>query len=376
MLRALLIVPLAVSVSAADLKFREHTIEDSLPGGYQVRLADMNSDGRVDVLGLSMRSDTLYWYENPSWRREAIVSGMETMVNLDVADIDGDGTLEIALGSHFGQTDRTSEGRVYILRRTTGGTGWEAREVDRLPTTHRLRFFDLNSDGRPELVNSPLTGPGCEAPLFDCTTGLVYYAADEWRRRYVTTGLDGVVHGMREVDWDGPAVLTASMGGVDRFRPTGSGGWSRSRVADGKIAPRPESGASDVRLGRSSAGRFVATIEPWHGNEVVVYCCDATGYLSREVIDTTLVDGHALNVADFDGDGHDEILAGFRGQPHGVMTYRWNDSRWDRTLVDAGDMAAASCDVADLDGDGDPDFACIGSRTANIKWYENVSGTR
>jgi hypothetical protein len=34
-------------------------------------------------------------------------------------------------------------------------------------------------------------------------------------------------------------------------------------------------------------------------------------------------------------------------------------------------MAASSCAVADLNADGRPDIICIGSETANLKWYEN-----
>ena len=36
------------------------------------------------------------------------------------------------------------------------------------------------------------------------------------------------------------------------------------------------------------------------------------------------------------------------------------------------DIAAAACTVADLNGDGRLDIACIGSATHNLKWYENL----
>ena len=41
-------------------------------------------------------------------------------------------------------------------------------------------------------------------------------------------------------------------------------------------------------------------------------------------------------------------------------------------ILDNGGMAAAACAVADLNGDGRPDIVCIGSATANLKWYENL----
>ena len=116
----------------------------------------------------------------------------------------------------------------------------------------------------------------------------------------------------------------------------------------------------------------MAAVEPWHGNQVVVYR-KAGAIWKREVIDDELVDGHTIVTADLDGDGNDEIIAGFRGMPHRVYIYRFDGKKWLRQTLDDGGMAAAACAVADLNGDGKPDLACIGSATQNLKWYENVS---
>jgi hypothetical protein len=73
-------------------------------------------------------------------------------------------------------------------------------------------------------------------------------------------------------------------------------------------------------------------------------------------------------------DGRDEIIAGFRGQGRSVYIYSVEDStgsRWSRQTLDDGGIAAAGCAVADLNGDGKLDVSCIGSATANLKWYEN-----
>ncbi|MFY9570394.1 MAG: hypothetical protein WAV20_03195 [Blastocatellia bacterium] len=43
-----------------------------------------------------------------------------------------------------------------------------------------------------------------------------------------------------------------------------------------------------------------------------------------------------------------------------------------RQTLDDGGIAAAGCAVLDLNGDGRLDLACIGSATANLKWYENL----
>jgi hypothetical protein len=56
-----------------------------------------------------------------------------------------------------------------------------------------------------------------------------------------------------------------------------------------------------------------------------------------------------------------------------LYLYRLTNVREDRTrqALDDGGMAAAGCAVADLNGDKRPDVVCIGTATANVKWYEN-----
>ncbi|MEO7361743.1 MAG: VCBS repeat-containing protein [Gemmatimonadaceae bacterium] len=121
---------------------------------------------------------------------------------------------------------------------------------------------------------------------------------------------------------------------------------------------------------------FLASIEPWHGKQVVVYTTGRGGAWKRQVIDTTLVDGHALVAADLDGGGVDEIIAGQRGGPRSV----WIDAtsadgtRWTRTTLDDRGMGAAGCTTADLDGDGRIDVACVA--TATLKWYRNLGPPR
>ena len=55
-----------------------------------------------------------------------------------------------------------------------------------------------------------------------------------------------------------------------------------------------------------------------------------------------------------------------------MYLYGYDGKRWNRRALDAGGMGAAACTVVDLNGDGRPDVACIGSATANLKWYENL----
>ena len=387
-----LVSVVAAQKRAPTVSFRARVIEADLAGGYQVAVADLNQDGRPDVIGLSNRLPELYWYENPSWQRRVIVGGMHRMITLAAAQIEGDPVPEIVIATHFGQTDVESEGRLFYLQHQgSPREPWKKTEFDRLGTSHRVRFADLDGDGKPELVNSPLTGPGARKPLFDAPTPLVYYRPGEWKRRMIYDALDGVVHGMRPVAWDGSgptAVLTASFGGVWLHQSSGDEDkltWTHRQLTAGDLAPRPGGGASEIRVGRLGTSRvagrfpdrFLVTIEPWHGHQVVVYPDISRDDPTRHVIDSSFEDGHAVEVGDFNGDGRDEIVAGYRGLGASVYVYYPADDRgtkWHREVLDSGGMAAAGCEVADLSGDDRADIVCIGARTANIKWYENLGG--
>jgi hypothetical protein len=120
--------------------------------------------------------------------------------------------------------------------------------------------------------------------------------------------------------------------------------------------------------------RFIATIEPWHGDQVVVYLQVARSkeLWQRLPIDSSFNEGHALEVLDLDGDGNDEIIAGFRGKRHGVAAYHaphGSGTSWERTIIDEGGIACQGLFRADLHRDGSIGLVAIGGATHNVKYY-------
>jgi hypothetical protein len=360
---------------AADLTFVEHTVATGLKGGYQVTIVDLNHDGKPDLLVVASGMSELLWFENPGWERHVVASGFKGMINAVAYDIDGDGIPEIALAHEFSMRAEQSAGVVSILEHQGDPRGpWTVREIDRLTTSHRLRWADIDGEGKKVLVNAPLTGAHAAAPLYAGHTPLVYYRPGEWRRQLVGEENEGVVHGIYPIDWDGSgreAILTASFSGIHLYRYGAGGRWSREELAKGDPSPCPKCGSSDVAVGRGMSGRFIAAVEPWHGNQVVVYRKAGTGW-ERRVVDGTLEDTHSIATGDLDLDGRDEIVVAQRGKPYRVLVYKEDQEGWHRTVVDEGGVSAASCAVGDLNGDGRPDLVCVGSTTANLKWYQNV----
>jgi hypothetical protein len=371
----------AATAAAAPIAFREHVIATDLRGGYQVIAVDVNRDGKPDLVALASGMPELVWFENPTWERHVIAGGFKGMINVAAIDVDGDGVPELVLAHGFANQAKNSIGNVSVLEHQGDPRGiWNVREIDRLTTSHRLRVADLDGSGRKLLISAPLTGAKAEAPLYRDHTPLVFYRPGEWKREVISNENQGVVHGIFITDWNGDGkdeILTASFEGIHVFHRRKDGTWERTQLTRGDPAEWPKGGSSDIAIGHAPK-RFIAAIEPWHGNQVVVYHARGRHWI-RYPIDPSLQDGHTILTGDFTGEGRDEIVAGFRGPGRSVYIYTPADrtgTHWSRSSVDEGGIAAAACTAADLNGDGSLDLACIGSATANLKWYENNTEQR
>jgi hypothetical protein len=136
----------------------------------------------------------------------------------------------------------------------------------------------------------------------------------------------------------------------------------------------------------AGGGDYIATIEPWHGHQVVVYTRPAAPRLSsgewlwnRKVLDEELKWGHAVWPANLDADEDQELVIGVRDNLDGnvkcgVRIYDPQDkqgTKWTRQLVDPGSVAVEDLTAGDLNGDGRADIVAVGRATHNVKIYWN-----
>lgn len=376
--------------TSGPVKFRTHVIEANMPGGYSVIVADMNHDGHPDVLGMTQQVTELAWYENPTWERHVMIRDMKALVNMAAADIDGDGIPEVAIENEFSMVAAKSPGLVWILQHQGDPREpWKPIKVDQLITSHHVAWADVDGDGRKELINAPLIGPKGLAPRFDQdVVSLVYYhvppkMTGEWKRMLIDDQLHGVLHRARVVKWvpgKRDQILTAGFDGITLHQSTGTGDsirWEKTQLSKGHEEEAPRAGTSDVAVGKIGRKRIMAAVEPWHGNEVVVYTEDPSQHWQRKVIFSELTEGHEVCVGDFNGDGRDDIVAGDRAKgkvssSHVFYSQDDQGTTWTHEVLDSMGMSASGCQVTDINGDGRPDIVMIGGATHNIKWYENL----
>ena len=378
-----------LAMTADPVRFECHEI-DAFPAGYQVAVADINGNGKPDVIALSTEADRVDWYENPSWKRRPVA---RSPCNVDLAfcDVDGDGRLELALASGFYFSESTRGGQIQLLNQPDKpGDPWPIHPIAVDPVVHRLRWGDLDGDGRPELVHAPLFGPGSDGTRDPKPAHLWAFRmpgnlrADPWETWKIDETLT-VLHGLHVCDLDGDGkdeILTASFEGIHRFDfdPEGSTGhWRKQHISAGAepvdAKPGAARGSSEVMPGKLAPDRpFLAAIEPWHGHQVVVYTpAGKDGRWQRRVLDETLNQGHALAVADFDGDGVDEIIAGWRGGEGGLVLYDPADaagSRFTKVEIDRG-ITVDGAVAADVNLNGKLDVVVVAGRSNRLVWYEN-----
>lgn len=387
MLNGLLLMS-AIVLGAEPVRFQRHDIDD-YPAGYQVAVADVNGDGRPDVVALSTESNRVDWFENPTFHRWP-VAHTDRNIDLVPLDIDGDGRIEIVLAGGFFFGDGNRGGRIQWLKcGSSFDAPWQIHPIIVDPVVHRLRSGDVDGDGRPELIHASILGPGSKGLAamkpahlwaFRVPRDPVGGPWESWKIDESLTVLHGLYVG--DIDGDGRAeLLTASYEGIHRFDFEGdvrTGAWHRTHIAPGAppTSDKPEAarGSSEVAPLRLSGGSLgLAAIEPWHGHQVVVYVpAGKKGDWTRHILDETLSEGHALVVADPDGDGREEIIAGWRGGGGGLVLYDPIDAsgiRYRRTLIDQP-IAVEGLVVADLNGDKKLDLVAIAGRSNKLVWYE------
>ncbi len=370
--------------------FEPQIIDPSVGVGYAVTVADINRDGKTDIVAVTENPDQVVWYENPSWKKRIIAAGFPKLpVCVQAFDVDGDGKVELILGADWQPSNTRTGGTVWLLQRPADlAQPWTPIKLDEEPTMHRMRV--INVDGKKEILCSPLHGRENKGPEWWNGNGAALYLLrrpaqpfkEPWQREIVSNELH-ITHNVWALDWDRDGkdeILAAAYEGIFLFKKTADGKWSKQQLGAGDPDKR---GAGEVKVGRLPGGkRYLATVEPWHGHQAVVYAPPAqAGQLwQRQTLLENHKGGHAVWTADLTGTGVDSLVVGFRGVPEGkaedAIVYLFHPldragTKWEKQILDAQGLGSEDLICADLNQDGRNDIIGIGRSTKNVKIYWN-----
>ena len=136
------------------VNFRTVELPEKLSVGYAVLRVDVNGDGKKDIVVVdttraSSGSRTRPGKCTPSSRAQTKPDN----VCIAAYDIDGDGQIDFALGADWKPLNTKYGGTLQWLKRgKTLDEPWTVHPIDTEPTIHRIRFADIDGNGKAELI--------------------------------------------------------------------------------------------------------------------------------------------------------------------------------------------------------------------------------
>lgn len=401
----------SVAVTAAVLaepppepKFVAQDLDKTVQIGYGVAIADVDGDKLPDIL---LADKTQFrWYKNPGkrdveWPRYVLAENLTKQDNVCIAaqDIDGDGKCEVAVGAEWNPGDTVNSGAVFYLIPPADRTQkWEPVKFPSVePVTHRMKWAAPNGKDWG-LVVLPLHGRGNKNGEGEPVKVLFYQPPADPHAEWKSNVLNASMHMTHNFDRvplleHKAGLLIGGKEGVIAVEP----GSSRNILSDFKLPVGADGSQQMPAVGEIRHGylghqvvpgdnyltgklEFLATVEPMHGNKLVVYPNQRDIMNTPPVVLTDkLIQGHALACGDVLGIKSDQIVVGWRGGKPGdsVGISVWTalddgGNQWRESKIDDNQTACEDLALADLDGDGKLDIIAAGRASHNLRVFWNA----
>ena len=369
-----LVTPFTAAVAAASLgrgtfPKGEITITTAVSGSAIVITGDLDNDGDLDVLSGDDFGRKIAWYANDGSGSFGAQQIIETATNLYVssislADLNGDGRLDVLFASII-------DNRIGWYANRGGGSFDPVQIISNdVKGNISVSTADLDGDGDLDVLSASADDNKI-AWYMNNGKGLLS-SLQFGSQQIITTASNGpssVITG--DLDGDGDLdVLSAS--GLDNkitwYANNGSGNFGVQRTittdTNGAIsvstADLDGDGDLDVLFTSINDNKIA-----WHANN------SFGGFGAQQIISTAVSGAYSVSTADMDGDGDLDVLSAL-GNGDTIAWYA-NDGSGSfgaQQLITTVANGAYSVSTADLDGDGDLDV--LASSFRKIGWYENV----
>lgn len=310
-----------------------------------VHTHDVDGDGWLDIIAGGWKEDGIWWYKNPGdsaaarkrewemhipWAPRPLTTTRGTMEMFALRDYDGDGVPELHSANYRRQHPlevfrftKSAEGAIALTPFVLGREGGG----------HGMAFGDVNGDGREDVL--------CEIGWYERPAGDPW--AGPWKFHPETDLL--------KMHPSCPFVVKDLNG-------------------DGRL---------DIIFGRGhNVGLY------WR--EQLAPKSDGTTQWRQHTIDETWSQAHALALADLDGDGEEELVAGKclwahdggdpgAADPPAIYYYKWHRAQGTftrHTIAAPGEGIALNRQfaVVDLNQDGRPDLVAPSKRALWVLFNE------
>ncbi len=338
---------------------------------------DIDGDGDLDVI--TAHSNEPNGWPNAIWLNDGTGSGniygvspVQTFGNSDsraveLADIDGDSDLDILVGNNGANTVWINQGGAQA---GTPGNFVDSGQALGTANTASIAIGDLDNDGDIDMVSGNSINDheiwlNDGSGNFGATPAYTFSESSSILQKVVLADMDGdadldIVEANEDING---LVIWINQGGaqagtIATFVNSGQAfGLDTTRaVAAGDI---DNDGDMDVVTG--------------HWNETHLWINNGTGTLSDsgQLFDDT--DIGVLRLHDLDADGDLDLFAGSDwSQPHKIWTNQGGNFTDSGQFFQSGSNTH-DVDIADIDGDGDPDIV-EGYYYGNLMWLNDGAG--
>ena len=326
-------------MAAPVVRFRHVVVDADNPKDPHCKAAgDLDGDGYPDLLAASSAGGGLFWYQYPGWTKRRIAPGSFT-TDMAVADLDGDGCLGVVIPS--------DEGLMWYRNPRAAGddpaTGeWEAVNIGREGARmHNVEVADLDGDGQLDVVTRHQSGFG--SLRGDRVHLWVRRGHRAWAHRTFACPHG---EGLAVTDLDGDGRPDVVIGGRWYRNPGDplAGQWTEHLyVPQARFERGWTNGDVCVALADLDGdGRPEIVVSPSeHAGMLAWYAAPADprqGPWAEHVIDPEYEFAHGLALGDLDGDGWPDIAVARMHQaapPQEVCVYynRRRGMAWDKQVV-------------------------------------------
>lgn len=326
------------------------TIKQKTPGGWvdtviedpesrvfhKAMIFSAGSKKQILTIGATEALLKLWEYRNRTWQQTVLwhpVFGgtWDRLRDVEVADVDGNGTPEIVVATH-------DQGVVAVLRNAV--QGWQVSELDREPGifVHEVEIGDVDGDGLNEIVTTPSKPNKAEG---------------------------------------GP-----QPGKIVMYK------WNGSQFSKTIVEASERTHAKEILVcdldGRGIATLFAvweAETQQAHGGQTTLvetvtikqYAFTKNGAVGKVIARLNDYQCRFLTAGDVDGDGTTELIAA--AMKSGIWMLKPQASSWEATAVDTGSSGYehAVC-IDDLDGDGRTEIYVASDDQHELRLYQWSGG--
>jgi dienelactone hydrolase len=363
-----------LQAASAERCFETHTVNaDSTYSAAAV--LDVDRDGRSDIVCGG------WWYRAPNWERQRVrevemIRGRYDDYSALPLDVNGDGRLDLISCNY------RSESLYWVEQPADASAAWTKHVIDKPGPMETGRLVDINADGQLDVLPN---GTGFTA-WWKLDRASLSEPSQEprWLRHDLPSEIAGHGIGCGDVNGDRRMDLVGPDGWLEATPEQPDHPWTfhgefhldRDASIPILVTDVDADGDADLIWGRGHSTGLNWLEQRRNGDNSRTWV--------RHPIDTSWSQPHTLLLADCDGDGINELIAGKRylghegkdlGEFDPLVIYRYTyepEARtWRRHAVSEGGRVGWDLDpkAADLDGDGDLDLVAPGR--SGLYWLEN-----